>query len=385
MKKNGFIAMSLIYSFLILFIAIMIAILVNYAHSRIVLRKINKTIINELETGDISKSVSLMTCDITTEYTSTVDLAYLLLSDANVTKSCSAATLSKAAVTTVSDANTEVAENGIYNTLDNGGTTFYYRGNANRNYVSFAGFIWRVVRINGDGTIRLVLDGLTSTTLKDSASYCSSSCAGSNSKYNTYYLTSGAPSESQAALAKSYVNFIGSDIETALNTFYSSYLEAHESLIADSEFCNDKLWGYQSTSWYYTSYTKIVSDQTASLLCSNEGILVKDYYNDLYKLTNSIGLLSGNEVIYAGGRWNTSNNSYYLYNSTFVNTYWWTMSPSMWYQDGTSYTMYLDSTGKLYNYAVNYSFGVRPVINLISGVKATGTGTSSDPYVILNS
>ena len=54
----------------------------------------------------------------------------------------------------------------------------------------------------------------------------------------------------------------------------------------------------------------------------------------------------------------------------------------MWYQDGTSYAMYVDSTGFLYNYAVNYSFGVRPVINLVSGVKATGIGTSTDPYVI---
>lgn len=385
MRKNGFIAMSLIYSFLILFIAIMVAILVNYAHSRIVLRKINKTIMTELETGEISKSVSLSTCDITTEYSSSIDLAYLLLSDSNVTKSCSAATLSKAAVATVTDANTQVAENGIYNTVDNGGTVFYYRGNVNRNYVSFAGFTWRIVRINGDGTIRLVLDGLTSTTKQNSATFCSSGCAGSNSKYNTNYITSGTPSESQAAIAKSHVNFIGSDIETALNSFYTSYLEAHESLIANSEFCNDKLWGYQSTSWYYTPYTKIVSNQTASLVCSNEGKLVKDYYNDLYKLTNSIGLLSGDEIIYAGGKWNTSNSSYYLYNSTFVNTYWWTSSPSMWYQDGTSYAMYLDSGGKLYNYAVNYSFGVRPVINLISGVRATGTGTSADPYVILNS
>ena len=42
---------------------------------------------------------------------------------------------------------------------DDLGTTYYYRGNVTNNYVSFAGFIWRIVRINGDGSIRLVYDG----------------------------------------------------------------------------------------------------------------------------------------------------------------------------------------------------------------------------------
>ncbi|HOP65855.1 MAG TPA: DUF6273 domain-containing protein, partial [Bacilli bacterium] len=256
--------------------------------------------------------------------------------------------------------------------------------NVDYNYVSFAGFLWRIVRINGDGTIRLILEGLTSTTKQDESGLCTSGCAGANSKYNTYYITTNPPNETQEALAKSHVDYIDSDIESVLNSFYSSYLASYASYIADTKFCNDKLWSSQTgSSWYYSPYVKIASNSTASLVCSSEGILVKNYYNDDYKLTNSIGLISADEVIYAGGKWNTANNSYYLYNSTLVNTYWWTMSPSMWYQDGTSYAMYVDSTGYLYNYAVNYTFGVRPVINLISGTQATGSGTLSDPYVIV--
>lgn len=384
MKKNGFIAMSLIYAFFILFVAIMLGILINYAHSRIVLRKLNKEIITDLETGDTTKQISLTTCNITTEYSNPLDLEYLVLTDENITKSCQAATLSKTAVASVSDANTQVAENGIYNSVDNDGVTFYYRGNISGNYVSFAGFIWRIVRINGDGTIRLVLDGLTSTTKQNTSGLCSSDCAGTNSKFNTFYITSNPPNETQESIAKSYVNFIGSDIETNLNTFYTTYLSDYNTYIASSKFCNDKLWTSQTgSSWYYSSYTKIAANSTASLICSAEGILVKDYYNEAYELTESIGLMSGDEIIYAGGKWNTANTSYYLYNSTLANTYWWVMSPSMWYEDGTSYSMYVDSTGYLYNYAVNYAFGVRPVINLISGVTANGTGTSSDPYVII--
>jgi hypothetical protein len=383
MKKNGFISMSLIYAFFILFIAIMVAILVNYAHSRVVLRKLNKEIVNELESGEVANLVSLNVCDATSEYSSSKDLVYLILADSNVTKNCGAATLSKAAVQTVSDANNEVAENGIYTTLDNDGLSFYYRGNVTRNYVSFGGFIWRIVRINGDGTIRLVLNGLTSSTKVNTTTVCSSGCAGANSKYSTLYVTSNPPNETQEAIAKGHVDYVDSDIETSLNSFYDTYLASLNAYITSSEFCNDKLWSSQSgSSWYYSPYSKIASNSTASLTCSSEGVLIKDYYNDAYKLTKPIGLLSGDEVIFAGGKWNTANTSYYLYNSSFITTYWWTMSPSMWYEDGTSYAMYVDSTGFLYNYAVNYSFGVRPVINLVSGVTATGIGTSTDPYVI---
>ena len=42
---------------------------------------------------------------------------------------------------------------------DNYGTSYYYRGNVQNNYVKFGGFYWRIVRINGDGSIRMIYDG----------------------------------------------------------------------------------------------------------------------------------------------------------------------------------------------------------------------------------
>ena len=42
---------------------------------------------------------------------------------------------------------------------DNYGTSYYYRGNVTNNYVKFDNFYWRIVRINGDGSIRLTYDG----------------------------------------------------------------------------------------------------------------------------------------------------------------------------------------------------------------------------------
>ena len=48
---------------------------------------------------------------------------------------------------------------GIYEITDNLGTAYYYRGDVENNYVKFAGFYWRIIRINGDGSIRLIYDG----------------------------------------------------------------------------------------------------------------------------------------------------------------------------------------------------------------------------------
>ena len=52
---------------------------------------------------------------------------------------------------------------GLYSTSDDDGTSYFYRGNVLNNYVSYAGFIWRIVRENGDGSVRLIYSG-TSTS-----------------------------------------------------------------------------------------------------------------------------------------------------------------------------------------------------------------------------
>ena len=41
---------------------------------------------------------------------------------------------------------------------DDYGESYYYRGKAD-NWLSFAGFYWRIIRINGDGSIRLIYSG----------------------------------------------------------------------------------------------------------------------------------------------------------------------------------------------------------------------------------
>ncbi len=47
-------------------------------------------------------------------------------------------------------------------TINNSNYTYYYRGNVDNNWVKFGDYLWRVIRINGDGTIRMIYSGLES-------------------------------------------------------------------------------------------------------------------------------------------------------------------------------------------------------------------------------
>ena len=57
---------------------------------------------------------------------------------------------------------TPTNDEGLYMAIDDYGESYYFRGMAKDNYVSFAGYMWRIVRVNGDGSVRLVYSG-TST------------------------------------------------------------------------------------------------------------------------------------------------------------------------------------------------------------------------------
>ena len=72
------------------------------------------------------------------------------------------------------------SEIGLYATNDDEGTSYFYRGAVENNYLSFAGFIWRIVRINGNDSIRLIYSG-TSTSATGSATSIGTSQF--NSKY----------------------------------------------------------------------------------------------------------------------------------------------------------------------------------------------------------
>ena len=71
-------------------------------------------------------------------------------------------------------------EDGLYAAADDEGTSYYYRGAVRNNYVSFAGFTWRIIRRNGDGSVRLIYSGKSTSDTGTSVTI-------GNSQYNSKY------------------------------------------------------------------------------------------------------------------------------------------------------------------------------------------------------
>ena len=224
---------------------------------------------------------------------------------------------------------------GLLEDADDDGATYYFRGAVDNNYVSFANLTWRVVRINGDGSVRLVLDGVADTL---------SNYKSENENYDDFTMT---------------------DLYTTLNTFYESNLREYDSYIANTRFCSES--GKSDT--IYNAYTRIVTNEIPTFNCLGE------------RYTNKIGVLSVDEVVFAGALYGEENTDYYLYNETIENL-WWTNSLSH-EDDDAFYTFLVSSNGEIVDDTSGALYrNIRPVISLNRTTVVTGTGTIDDPYVV---
>ena len=251
---------------------------------------------------------------------------------------------------TTSSNNTSDAS-GLYKSTatNTGKPTYYFRGNVENNYVSFAGFTWRIVRINEDGTIRIIMqDGIN-----NNAGYKF------NTNYNNYSYMYYTNSEVKTALENWYNTSIGN------NTNYSKYV------VSGDYYCEQAKTKY-SSNWtsgnaVMTVYTSYIPNFRCSIDGNNKGLV-----------NASVGLMTYDEVIYAGGYYNQSNEDYYLNNNNIS----WTMSPAGLYQ---TYAVEWDiyQQGYINGNRVYSEYSIRPVIVLSENVLVTtGNGTSTDPFVI---
>ncbi len=252
---------------------------------------------------------------------------------------------------TTSSNNTSDAS-GLYSSTatNTGNPTYYFRGNVENNYVSFAGFTWRIVRINEDGTVRIIMqDGINGNA---SIAF--------NSNYNNYSYMYYTNSQAKAVLESWYQTNIGSKADLASNVATGNYYcEQAKSKYGD---------GATSGSATMTTY----NEYTPDFKCVTDG-------NGKGMVNSNVGLITYDEVIYAGGYYNTNNSNYYLYNSS-IN--WWTMSSAGFSGSGSN-VWCATITGIIGNGYVNTSGSLRPVLNLKSSVQiSSGDGTKDNPFVV---
>ncbi len=267
---------------------------------------------------------------------------------------------------------------GIYETTDNLGTSYYYRGDVENNYVKFAGYYWRIIRINGDGSIRIIYDGTSAHANGESSDdrQTGTSAYSASPNYNQSYYV-GYMYQTGAQRPSSQNGGTTSTIKGVLDSRYSTNIAGKgydDKVVSSPGFCNDRNtasgdnWVSSGTTFYYAPYERIYTTRQPSLQCSND--------NDIY--TTKVGLITADEVMYAGGT-TSSNSSYYLYTGQI----YWTMSPYYFNAAYSSASVFrVNSSGVLSSSNVHSTRGVRPVINIASNVRITGSGTISDPYVV---
>lgn len=223
---------------------------------------------------------------------------------------------------------------GLIKNYDDIGVSYYYRGNVTNNYVYFADLTWRIVRINGDGTVRLVLDGITDTLAK-------------------YYEEGNTDYTFENSLMKKY-----------LDDWYNIYLKDYSDYIANTKYCSDVVF---DDTYTFNSYTRIMTNKIPTFNCLGTSF------------SNNIGIMTIDEVMLAGANTANNNTNFYLYNSNITDI-WYTMSGAKGTSNSINMFM-IDSDGRIKT-DVNATLyrNVRPVINLVKNIEMKGSGTSDKPY-----
>ena len=218
--------------------------------------------------------------------------------------------------------------------------------------------LWRIVRINGDKTIRLITDDIVG-----------------KSQYNL------ADSSEEYVGYTYFVDDVETDstIKNYLDSWYSNNLSIIDEDIAQSTFCNDTV-GYRTADSYVVGYIadSRIQQSIPSLKCGEipHDVYEISPYGGKYSL--KVGLLTVDEANLAGYKYNDwLQFSSYLWNLSDF----WTMSPRIFLNNASLF--YASYGGELTGTNTNATLGVRPVINLKNNIIITGgDGTVSNPYTI---
>ena len=315
----------------------------------------------------------------------------------------------KTPITTPGAAISTASEALLASTEDDYGTSYYFRGAVTNNYVEFANKCWRIVRVGGDGSVKLILHNDNTSGVANPCNSANNSASAAFARYsgttyksafnssyndNAYvgfkYGTAGA-----SDYATTHANTNNSTILTNLETWYTNNLKTYADAIADTVWCNDKTnvtdttfnpWpsggnatglGYGTNKTYYGATQRLVSKSNSaggtgpSLKCNGE----------LSKVNSKVGLITADELAFAGYAYGFQNTTTYLQeNVTDIN--WLSLSPASFGGLGAGVWLVSGSGGDLSSSYVNYTYGVRPSISLKPSTNVTGDGTSSSPFII---
>ncbi len=253
-------------------------------------------------------------------------------------------------------------ERSLAQTNDVYGTSYYYRGNVEDNYLTFNNMCWRIVRIQGDGSVKLILQdksGPCRENINDSEAVIGTGTWGHSSGDFDY---ANCTSDNQTCMRnkfQSWYNTSGlSNYEDKLKK-ETWYFGANSGLVYESNAYDT----YLRTQGYNKGRDAILTDKTNG---------VTDY----------VATLTADEVVLAGAEYETPHNYYYLP----ISNSWWTLSPA--YNYYAIFVFKVDAALNVQDIRSEgpsipiYKYYLRPSIVLKKGITVSGEGTKTNPYVV---
>ena len=310
-----------------------------------------------------------------------------------------------------------ILEKSLSVTPDDYGTSYYFRGAVEDNYVDFAGYCWRIVRIEGDGSVKLVLaskNGVCeiSENLNENSALIGKGDYGYDSNYLADYDNSQNRESSQKYKMNVFLNggsfTSNSDNMEIITYIYPGFSENDKNKLKNEEVC------IGDTESAYTKNGILLSDDEKATVLQKYEIV---YYNTFIRLTtpkmydpslkcigakassSKVFPLTADEIVFAGVKVfnynNVNNYTPYLYynagesrNDLDPNN-WWSITPGNYYH--LSYTTHstafaITFGGSFQDYNIRNGergMGIRPAVTLKAGTTISGgVGTKSNPYII---
>ena len=307
--------------------------------------------------------------------------------------------------TTPGQAVSTETEKTLSKTQDDYGDSYYFRGNVVDNFVNYAGMCWRIVRIEGDGSIKLILASELScsdTNVTEDSGYATDGAVGvQGTKLSATYGYKNVVVGSKTYKIDDYINS-AADTTGNARTKLNAWLERKITKDSDKALLKNEDWciGDRTTAYDYSTYAlktetteelinaeisfmysagkRIRNTKTPTLKC--DGKKERDGEID----TNKVGMLTIDEIVFAGTD-GPSNSTYYL-NKNATSNFWWALSPYFFYSgiNNCVNSFHVDSSGYVSNYViVDYSSALRPAVSLTSSTKIiSGDGTVNNAYTV---
>ncbi len=309
-------------------------------------------------------------------------------------------------------------DEGIYALEDDYGTSYYYRGASQNNYIKYGknkdgqDMYWRIVRINGDGSLRIIYDGTQAyVNGTDNDSRYAKVGQVWNTQYNDAkyvgYMFGGANGVASTSKAGAQTNDTNSEAKTAVDTWYKENIvdTGYGSNVVDAIFCNDRSTpGKETTYWTFDTGLGYGTNVTAYGAYARLGVqssnpnngnpqpkFTCEVKNDAFtanesdkgngKMTYPVGLITADEIMTAGGKPGVANQSYYLYKSSSYHD--WSLSPYNMSAIGDALVFVVYGNGNFNDTSTNNPDGaIAPVINLSAEYASTltGDGSMTNPY-----